>query len=241
MNPVFLIARRDLGAYLFGLTGYVIVAAILFMNGLAFQAFALGRGAQYSHEVLEQFFLWTFGFTVAVSLLLTMRSIAEERQTGTDTVLNTAPVTDGQIVLGKYLAAMGVVTLFLALTTYMPALIFVRGKVAVAQVAVGYIGLLLAGSTSAAIGIFGSSLFKSQVAAVIISGVIAITLTICWLLSQIADPPFDDVIAYMALFDKHFVPFQTGRLSSAGTVFFGSLTFLFLHLTTKVLEGRRWQ
>lgn len=241
MNAVLLIARRDLGAYLSGLTGYVIVAAILFMNGLFFQVGALGRGPQYSHEVLEQFFMWSFGFTIAVSLLLTMRTIAEERQTGTDTVLNTAPISDGQIVVGKYLAAMAVVSLFLVLTTYMPALIFVRGKVAVAQVLVGYTGLLFAGSTGCAIGIFGSSLFRSQVASVIISGVIAITLTICWLLSQVADPPFDDVIAYMALFDKHFVPFQTGRLSSAAMVFYTSLTFLFLHLTTKVLEGRRWQ
>jgi ABC-2 type transport system permease protein len=241
MNSILLIARRDLGAYLFGLTGYVIVAAVLFLNGLAFQTIALGGGPQYSHTVLEQFFYFTWGFTVVVSLLLTMRSIAEERQYGTDVLLHTAPVTDAQIVLGKYLAAMGVITLFLALTVYMPALIFVNGKVSIAHIGVGYLGMWLTGSAAAAIGIFGSSLFRSQVAAVIISGVITVTLIMCWKLSELAEPPFTDVIAYTALFNKHFVPFQTGRIVTSGIVFYASLTFVFLMLTTRILEGRRWQ
>jgi ABC-2 type transport system permease protein len=241
MSSILLIAKRDLGAYLFGLTGYIIVAAILFLNGLMFQALALGGGAQYSHTVLEQFFNYTWGFTVVATLLLTMRSIAEERQYGTDVLLHTAPITDTQIVLGKYLAAMGVISLFMALTTYMPALIFVNGKVSLAHIATGYFGMWLTASAASAIGIFGSCLFRSQVASVIISGVITVTLIVCWKLSELTDPPFTDVIAYAALFNKHFVPFQTGRIVSGGVVFYASLTYLFLMLTTRVLEGRRWQ
>jgi ABC-2 type transport system permease protein len=241
MNSILLIARRDLGAYLNGLTGYVIVAAVLFLNGLAFESFSLARGSQYSHEVLEQFFFWTFGFTVTVALLLTMRSIAEERQQGTDVLLHTAPVTDGQIVVGKYVAAMGVLGVFLALTSYMPALILVNGKISAAHVAVGYLGLTAAASAAASIGIFASSLFRNQVASVIVGGVITITFTLCWLLSDVVEAPFTDLVAYMALFDKHFVPFQKGRLLTTGLTFYGSLTFLFLLLTSRVLEGRRSQ
>jgi len=241
MKSILLIARRDLGAYLHGLTGYVIVASVLFLNGLAFQALAMKDGSEYSHVILENFFYFTFGFTVTVALLLTMRSIAEERQQGTDVLLYTAAVTDGQIVLGKYLAAMGVIAMFLGLTLYMPGLILVNGKISMAHVGVGYLGLLSAGSAAAAIGIFSSSLFRNQVASVIFGGVITITLILSWLLSKIVEAPFTDIVAYLAFFDKHFVPFQKGQLLTSGLAFYGSITFLFLLLTSRVLEGRRSQ
>src|SRR5262245_18916434 len=142
----WLIARRDLGAYLHGITGYVIVAAVLFIDGVLFEAVAMGSGAKYSHEVLEQFFYFCSGTTMIASVLLTMRSIAEERQTGTDVLLHSSPVSEGQIVLGKYLAAMGIVALLTLLTIYMPMLIFVNGKVSFAHIGVGYLGLLCLGS-----------------------------------------------------------------------------------------------
>lgn len=241
MTGILLIAKRDFGAYLNGLTGYVILAAVLFANGLAFQLFSLGQGPQYSHEILQQFLLWTFGFTTIAALLLTMRSIAEERQQGTDVLLHTAPITDGQIVVGKYLAAMAVLAIFLVLTLYMPGLIFVNGKISFAHIGVGYLGLLCAGSAATSIGIFASSLFRNQVSAVIVGGVIALTMTLFWLLADKTEPPFSDVFAYMAWFDKHFTPFQKGRLETSGLVFFSSVTYAFLLLTTRVLEGRRSQ
>jgi ABC-2 type transport system permease protein len=123
---------------------------------------------------------------------------------------------------------------------YMPALIFVNGKVSVAHVAVGYLGLLALGSATTAIGLFGSSLFRSQVAAAIFSGVVVGALILCWLLSEITDPPFTDVIAYMALYDKHFTAFEKGRLVTSALVYYGSVTFGFLLLSTRVHEGRRW-
>jgi ABC-2 type transport system permease protein len=237
---VLLIARRDLAAYLHGVSGYAIIAAVLFLDGLLFNAFALGRGAQYSHEVLQQFFYFASGTTMTAAVLLTMRSFAEERTQGTQLLLDTAPIADWQIVAGKYLAAMGMLTLLTLLTMYMPALIFVNGKVSVAHVAVGYLGLLALGSATTAIGLFGSSLFRSQVAAAIFSGVVVGALILCWLLSEITDPPFTDVIAYMALYDKHFTAFEKGRLVTSALVYYGSVTFGFLLLSTRVHEGRRW-
>lgn len=241
MIPALLIARRDLGAYLHGLTGYVIVAAVLFVNGILFQAFALGDSAKYSHEVLEHFFYFSSGTTMIASVLLTMRAIAEERQTETEVLLQTSPVSDTQVVVGKYLAAMGMLGLLTAMTAYMPALIFWHGKVSLAHVGVGYLGLMALGSATCAIGIFGSSLFRNQMAAAILSGVLVVTLLILWMVADKVEAPFEDLLAYMALYNKHFVPFQEGRLSTAGLVYFASATFAFLMLSIRVLEGRRWR
>lgn len=242
MSNVLTIARRDLGAYLHGYTAYVIIAGILFIEGLMFNAFAMGaESARYSHEVLEDFFYINGGAAMIASVLLTMRSLAEEQATGTDVLLRTSVARDGQIVMGKYVAAMGMLALLTALTFYMPLLIFVNGKVSVAHMAVGYLGVLGIGSASTAMGIFGSSLFRNQMAAGMFTGIVVITFLTAWMLADITDPPFSDVTAYAAIFNRHFVPFQEGRMLSEGLVYYGSLTALFLLLATKILEGRRWE
>ena len=82
----------------------------------------------------------------SMGVLLSMRTLAEERQDGTDVLLQTSVVTDFQIVLAKYTAAMGMLLLLLALTIYLPMLVFVNGKVSWAHIGVGYLGLALFGS-----------------------------------------------------------------------------------------------
>jgi ABC-2 type transport system permease protein len=241
LKPIWLIARRDFGAYMHGFSGYVIVAAVLFIDGLLFNAFAIGGRARLSHEILEDFFYIASGTTMIASVLLTMRSFTEERSEGTDVLLATAPVSDGQIVFGKYLASMAALSLITVLTVYMPMLILWRGKIALAHVLVGYLGLLALGAATTAIGTFGSAIARTQVAAGILSGVMVVAMLICWLLSDIVDPPLTSAVAYMALFDKHFIPFREGRLLSAGLVFYASVSFVFLWLSTQVLGGRRWQ
>ncbi|MBW1877208.1 MAG: ABC transporter permease [Deltaproteobacteria bacterium] len=238
---VLLIARRDFAAALHGLWGYAIVAAVLFVDGLMFNVFAMERTAKFSHDVLEDFFYYTSGTIIIAAVLFTIRSFAEERQTGTEVLLQTSPVSETQIVLGKYLAVMGILGLVTLLTVYMPALVFVNGKVSVGQIAIGYLGLLSLASATAAVGMFGSSLVRSQVVAAIMSGVMVVTLLICWLLSQLTDPPFTDVIANLTLHDKHFLPFGEGRLTTTNLIYYASVTYGFLMLTTRTIRGRRWQ
>lgn len=234
-----LIARRDLAAHLNGYAGYAVIAAVLLINGLLFNFFAMGSSAKYSHEVLEDFFYFSSGTTMIAAILLTMPSIAEERDNGTDVLLQTSAISDGSVVFGKYLGSMGVMSILIGLTAYMPALIAVNGKISLAHILVGYAGLWLLGSAVVSIGIFASSLFKSQLPAGVIGGVITVVLLLGWLASGVTDPPFTDVLAYSALFDQHFQPFMEGRLKSAGVVFYGSLSFVFLMLATRVLQSRR--
>lgn len=236
------IFRRDLSAYLHGYTGWIVIAAVLFIDGLLFNVFAMGGGAaRYSHDVLTQFFYQSSGLVMAAAVLLSMRTIAEERQDGTDVLLQTSVVGDMQIVLGKYLAGMAMLTGLILLTAYLPAMVLVNGKVSWGHVGVGYLGLVLLGSAVLSAGIFASSLFRNQLPAGVLAAVLTTAMLTAWMVSDVTDPPFTNIAAYAALYDKHFQPFQEGRLVTSGLVYYGSVTAVFLWLTARVLEGRRWE
>ena len=79
--------------------GYLVVASILAIDGLLFNAYSLGTGARYSTKVLEEFFYFSFGTTMVAAILLTMRLLAEERQTGTALLLDASPLSDTQIIV----------------------------------------------------------------------------------------------------------------------------------------------
>ena len=121
MSGLLLVARRELGAYLNSLWGYLVAAIMLVIDGLLFNAFALGT-------------------TVITAVLLTMRLLAEERQTGTIVLVDSSPLSDWQIVGGKFLSALVFLGGVTFISLYMPALIFVNGKVSVAHIASGYRG-----------------------------------------------------------------------------------------------------
>ncbi len=241
MTGVLVAARRDVSAYLNSMWGYVIVAAVLLLDGILFNAFALTDTPRYSADVLRDFFYFSFGTTAIASILLTMRSFAEERQTGTMVLLDAAPLSDVQIVLGKFLAAMAVLAVLTLGTAYMPALVGVNGKVSFGQVFAGYLGLLLVGAACTAVGIFASSVARNQVFAAVLGAAIVVFLLTTWMLSRVSDPPLKEILAYMSLFDKHFRGFMNGRIEVQSVVYYGTLSYVFLMLSTRVLALRRWR
>jgi ABC-2 type transport system permease protein len=236
-----LVARRDLAAYLSGMYGYLIIAILVLLMGAAYNFLALGGGAKYSAQVLRDFFLIGGVATGFAAWLMSMRAIAEEKQMRTELVLHTSPIAEWQIVLGKWLAVMGMVALFIALTAHMPAMIFVNGKVSLAQIGVGYLGMLLYGAAVSAVGVFASSIVRSQLLAAVISGAIVIFLVLLWLGSQVSEGGFAELAAYAAIWDKHYQPFQKGLVGLNHVVYYLSITWLFLMLATRSLQRRRWQ
>jgi ABC-2 type transport system permease protein len=240
MRNVMLIARRELAAYLRTMSGYIIIAVMLFIDGLLFNAFAVPGTAKKSSEVLADFFTMTSGITMVGAVFLSMRLIAEERQTGTISLLYSSPLHDVEIVLGKFVAALGFLCVFFAATLYMPALVAAYGKISLGHVFAGYLGLFLVGAVSLAIGAFGSALTKSQVVAAVLSGVMCLALTTCWLLTKVTDRPLTEIVTQVAWW-SHFDAFRTGLVHLKHVTYFGLVTFLALFAATRVLEARRWR
>lgn len=240
MRNVALIARRELAAYLRTMSGYVVIAVMLFVDGLLFNAFAVAGTAKKSSEVLGNFFMLTSGITMIGAVFLSMRLIAEERQAGTIALLYSSPVHDVEIVLGKFLAALGFLCLFFLSTGYMPALVAVYGKVSLGHIFAGYLGLFLVGACSLAIGTFGSALTRSQVVAAVLSGMMCLALTTAWLLGKVTDRPLTELVQGLAWWG-HFDAFRTGLVHVKHVTYFGLVTFLALFAATRVLEARRWR
>ena len=125
----------------------------------------------YSAEVLSPTSSTiSFGTTAFASVFISMRLLAEERQTGTLVLLTSSPVHDWEIVLGKYLSALAFLAIVTIASVYIPALIMVNGKVSFGHLFAGYLGVLLVGSATLAIGVFGSALARNQILAAIFSG-----------------------------------------------------------------------
>jgi len=239
VNAIFLIAKKELSSFLNTSWGIAIFAIILLLDGLLFNAFALGSSPRYSADVLEDFFYFSSGTTMIAGILLTMRLLAEERQQGTDALLLTAPIQENQIVIGKFFGAMGFLLLITLSTIYMPLLIQLNGKVSWGQIFAGYLGLTCLGATTVAIGTFGSTISKNQLSSAITSAGILVLFLLGWLLGKVTSPPFDTVFSYLALFDKHFQPFMSGKINSEAIAFYLSLTVIFLLLSVRIIQTRR--
>lgn len=241
MKNIYLIARRELGAYLRSWTGYVIIAVVLAVDGILFNAFALGGVDKRSSEVLGLFFYFSSGTTMIASAFISMRLIAEERQTGTISLLFSSPISDTEIVLGKFFSALVFLGILTLATFYMPAMIFVHGKISFGHVFAGYLGLMLLGAASLAIGMFGSALARAQVLAAIISGALIVSLVVSWLLVKVTDRPFSEIFTALALHGIHFQPFQAGVIHLRDVVYYLAVTYVFLFASTRLIEARRWR
>lgn len=241
MNKALLIARRELGAYLSSLLGFIVLAAVLLGEGIYFNVMDLGSAPKMSSDVLRNFFNTISFCTMALGILLAMRPLAGEREHGTQVFLNTAPITDAQMVGGKFTAGLAMIALHLALTVHMPLLVAVNGRISLGQVLVGYLGLLLLGAASLAIGLLGSALSKSQIVAVVTGAIMLTIIVIQWAVARVTDPPLNTFLSGLALHHERQRPFQMGVLKLENVVYYVGVTYLFLLATTKTLEARRWR
>ena len=243
MRATSVIFRRELAAYVQSPLGWVVAATTLLLTGILFYAEALGpaAGQRLSAEVLARFFYNASGLVAIAAVALSVRLIAEERQTRSIALLRTAPLGDGAIVIGKFLAAFAFLTGITLLTLYMPLLILVNGRISVGQVAVGYLGLLLIGAAVLSIGMFATALTRSYLLAAAVGAAATGGMFLFWQLSRVVEPPLSDVLGGLALHAIHFYGFQIGVLHLRDVVYYIAVTYFFLLLATKVMEARRWE
>jgi ABC-2 type transport system permease protein len=241
VSNIGIIARRELGAYLRTPSGYLIAAATLLVQGLLFNTRALGGGAKLSTQVLIDFLRDSSGTTTVAAVLLAMRLFAEERQSGTLVLLYTSPVREAEIVVGKFLSAMLVLSAITLMSLYLPAMIFVNGKVSLGHIAGGYFGLLCVGAATLSLGLLGSALARNQLMAGVFGAVFIFVLFLCWGLSRVVEPPLGTLLGHFSLYEKHFFPFMRGIVQLSDIVYYASIVYLALLASTRVVQSQRWQ
>lgn len=247
MSGFLAVFLRELRAYFFSPMAYVVLSFFLLVNGYVFSlilSFLNDPRAGGSTTPLKLFFGDTFFFWLVllfITPVLTMRLISEERKTGTIESLMTAPVSETVVVVAKYLAAFGFY-LFLWLPTIVYVAIVARNSdVDWGPIASGYIGVLGIGAVFMAVGIFGSSFTKNQlVAAVVTFAMLIFFFAVAFIDGLISDEGLKGVLGYLNLLD-HMDEFGKGIVDTRRLVYYLTTVVLFLFLTSRALQAKKWR
>ena len=232
------IYKREMLSYFTSPIGYVFIAVFLALNSFIFSLFTLMAGDDSS--VGTYFMIVMFIFIILVPLL-TMKSFSEERKMRTEQLLLTSPISLMGMVFAKFLAAftMFAGTFILGALMMFPTL-YMYGEPNTAVLISSTIGILLIGAAFIAIGLFVSSLTENQlVAAVGTMGILIFLLLVGLLTSYIDGYAVRVVIDWISIYSR-FGNFSYGILDPATLVYFFSICFVFMFLTVRIYEKRRW-
>ena len=238
MSRATVIARRELSSYFYSPIAYVTMFLFLIVAGaLFFQDFAPGQPAG-----MRSLFEWIVWLLVGVLPVLCMGLLAQEWATGTIETMMTAPVEEHEVVLGKFLGSFLFYLVLLAPTLLYVLMLRVFARPDIGPIFSGYLGIVLVGALFISIGLFCSSLTRSQVVAAVSAAAILFLVTIIpwWLGTRATLTGFWRTVADQAVF-RRYTDFSKGVIDTGNLVFFVAATAVFLFLTTKVLESRRWK
>ncbi|HEV3146774.1 MAG TPA: ABC transporter permease [Gemmataceae bacterium] len=256
MRPMLTLFRREFTAYFLSPIAYVVMAVFLLMTGHLFYLTMklLTETGPSGTEFPMQTFLGDVRFWLVflfIPPLLTMRLFAEERGSGTLEMLLTAPLRDWQVVLAKYVACLAFYfTLWLPTLLYLPVLVkfnwtTLHAGIDPRPVWTSYLGLAMAGAMFLAVGLFVSSLVRSQMVAALIS----LVLSLVFVVEAFWPPPPEwdmDSLAYRLLYffsvPLHFQrDFTRGLVDSRHLILYASVALFCLFLTVRSVESRRWR
>ncbi|MEW5947319.1 MAG: ABC transporter permease [bacterium] len=235
MSKTFAIYRKELKTLFVSPLAYVVMGVFLGLTGYFF--------ALILFNTREASMRYVFGnmaiILLLISPLMTMRAFAEEHRTGTDELLMTTPVTLWQIVLGKYFAVLTLFAAMLALSAEFPAILFRFGDPDLGPILGGYAGLLLMGAAFVAVGLFASSLTNNQmVAGIVAFGILLLLWLIEWAAGALGMASTKVFEALSIL--RHYNDFEKGVVDTVHVYYYFALVFLFLFLSIRSLETRRW-
>ncbi|MCB0661363.1 MAG: gliding motility-associated ABC transporter permease subunit GldF [Saprospiraceae bacterium] len=237
---------KELNSFFSSLIAYIVVGVFLAILGLIMWVFPDTSLLNYSYATLDQLFDMAPVIFLFLIPAITMRSFAEEQQTGTIEILSTKPLSDTEIVGGKFLANFALV-----IFSILPTLIYYysvyklgapEGNLDSGAIMGSYIGLILLGGGFAAIGIFASALTNNQIVAFIIS--VFFCFLFYWGFYFFSKLPIfvgkvDDIVQMLGI-EYHYLSISKGVVDSRDVVYFLSFILAFLGLTVTVLEKRKW-
>ncbi len=236
MKAVRPLLMRELLSEFCSPIAYVALTVFLLLSGYFFSVIL--------NATQEASLRYSFG-NFAVTLLflapaLTMRLLSEEKKSGTYELLMTAPVSEWDVVLAKFLAGWALYFFLIIPTLLYAGVLAIYGNPDPGPMITGYLGLVLMGSVFTAIGLFASSLTSNQIIAAVIAFVMLLGFWVLGFATEDALSPVGKMLAYLSLFE-HYETFRRGVLDTRDIVYYASTTLLFLYLTVRVVESRRWK
>lgn len=231
------IFKRELRSYFSTSIGYIFVGIFLALSGALFSYTTLQQ--RENSDTSFYFTLMLFAFVVILPLL-TMKLFSEERKLKTEQLLLTSPISLWSMVFAKFLAAYAIFAITFLVSCLNFVILFNYGSPEIAIILGNIISILLVGAAFIAIGVFVSALTENQLIAAF--GTMAILLVLLLLgvaSSYVNFTPIRLVINWLSIFTR-YTPFTYGEFSFSAIVYYASITFVFLFLTVRIFEKRRW-
>lgn len=254
MKNVWVIYRKELKSYFSSWIAYLLMAFFAVIFGYFFyvataffvrrgmESMMMGRGMpmDMNEWIIRPLLMNVSVIGLFIIPMITMRLFAEEKRSGTIELLMTSPVRDIEVILGKWLAALTMYASILGISALNLVYLFAYGKPDWRPILVGYLGLLLQGGCLLAIGAFISTTTRNQIVAALITFDLCLLLWVLDWVSSYEAAGWARVMAYISVL-THFEPFSKGVLDSKDVIFYLSMIFLGLFLTSRSLESLRWR
>jgi ABC-2 type transport system permease protein len=243
MNGVLATYRRELRAYFFSPLAYVVLFFFLVVNGIIF-VYLIGQlndPRSAGGPPLKYFFSASWLMLLLLGPVITMRLVSEELRSGSIEVLMTAPVTEGQVIGGKFLASLTFYGFLWLPTLAYAGMIALYEKVDWGPVLAGYLGILLIGALFLAIGIFASAMTRSQLLAAMMTAALLFLLFLLGVFEELVNNDIaKKALGYVSIWN-HIDEFANGIVDTRRLVFYLSGTLFFLFLASRALEDRKWR
>ena len=258
MNNILAITGKELRSYFASPIAWMVVGLFALLAGGFYTATlnyfirasmqmdsfaAMGQQQQplnINQQLIRPLFMNISVIALFVAPMLTMRTYSEEKRSGTIELLLTSPVTDFEIIMGKFLGTLVLYALMLLVTLVHVGVLFVYGEPEWQSIVSGYLGLLLMGGAFLSIGLFISSTTKNQMVAGAATFVIALMFWIVNWFTDSAGPTIGPILNYLSI-TQHFDDFSKGVIDTKHVVFYLSFIVFGLFLTMKSVDSERWR
>ncbi len=238
MKNTLVIAWKEMQQYFTTPMAYIVALVFLSLTGIFFVGDILGSAMP--EATIRGFLGPAIFILVFFAPVLTMRLLAEEQKLGTLELLMTSPVRDWEIVMGKFVASLSFFVGTLALTLYYVLLLYMFGQPDAGPIFTGYLGLILYGAAALAAGMLASSFSGNQIVGAVVGFGILLGLFYIDTISTLVQGTAATIVEQMSM-RAHFDDFTRGVIDVRGVVYYISVTGLFLFLTVRSLESRRWR
>ena len=254
MNNVLAIAHKEIKAYFASPIAYIVIGFFVLLFGYFYYALLMifnqqsmqmmgmegGPARNVNEQMIRPLFLNASVVLLFVLPMITMRTYSEEKRSGTIELLLTSPLTDFQIIMGKFLGAMALYAAMLAVTMVHIGVLFAFGRPEWIPIATGYLGLLLMGGCFISVGLLISSFTRNQIVAGMITfGVFLLLWVINWV-GSFTGPTTQAVLDYLSI-TTHLDDFTRGIVDTKHLVYYVSFIAFGLFLTARSVDTERWR